>query len=40
MDKPSRTTFLYLISGEESVDQAIYDAIQRKEDFRIELYKK
>lgn len=40
MDKPSRTTFMYLISGEDSVDQAVYDCVQKKQDFQIQLYKK
>ena len=40
MDKPSRTTFMYLLTEGESIDQAVYDAVQRKEDFSIELYKK
>lgn len=39
MNKPSRTTFLYLLTEGKSVDQGIYDAIKRKEDFRIELFK-
>lgn len=39
MNKPSRTTFIYLITEGDSVDQGIYDAIKRKEDFRIELFK-
>lgn len=38
MDKPSRTTFVYLIAGEDSVDQAVYDSIKKKEDFQIQLY--
>ncbi len=40
MDKPSRTTFMYLLTAGESIDQAVYDAIKRKEDFKINLYKK
>ena len=40
MDKPSRTTFMYLLTEGESIDQAVYDAVKRREDFRIELYKK
>jgi len=44
MDKPSRTTFVYLltesIDGRKSIDQAVYDAIQKKEDFDIQLYAK
>lgn len=39
MNKPSRTTFLYLLTEGKSVDQGIYDAIKRKEDFKIELFK-
>lgn len=40
MDKPSRTTFFYLLTEGKSVDQAVYDAIMRKEDFQIKLYGK
>lgn len=40
MDKPSRTTFMYLLTEGESIDQAVYDAIKRKESFQIELYEK
>lgn len=40
MDKPSRTTFMYLLTEGDSIDQAVYDAIKKKEDFRIELYQK
>jgi superfamily II DNA or RNA helicase len=40
MDKPSRTTFVYLLTEGDSIDQAIYDCIKKKEDFKIELYKK
>lgn len=40
MNRPSRTTFIYLLTEGESVDQAVYDAIQRKEDFAIELFKR
>jgi superfamily II DNA or RNA helicase len=40
MNKPSRTTFIYLLTEGESVDQGIYDAVKRKEDFKIELFKK
>lgn len=40
MDKPSRTTFLYLLTEGDSIDQAVYDAVKKKEDFRIELYAK
>lgn len=38
MNKPSRTTFIYLLTEGDSIDQAVYDAIQKKEDFQIELY--
>jgi superfamily II DNA or RNA helicase len=38
MDKPSRTTFLYLLTEGDSIDQAVYDAVKKKEDFKIELY--
>lgn len=40
MNKPSRTTFVYLLTEGESIDQAVYDAVKRKEDFKINLYKK
>lgn len=40
MDKPSRTTFMYLLTEGESIDQAVYDSVKRKEDFKINLYSK
>lgn len=40
MNKPSRTTFVYLLTEGDSVDQGVYDAVKRKEDFKIELFKK
>jgi len=40
MDKPSPTTFIYLITDGNSIDKAIYDSVGRKEDFQIELYGK
>lgn len=40
MNKPSRTIFMYLLTEGESIDQAVYDAVKRKEDFRIQLYNK
>lgn len=40
MNKPSRTTFMYLLTEGDSIDQAVYDSIKRKEDFAINLYKK
>ena len=40
MDKPSRTTFIYLLTEGNSIDQAVFDAVQKKEDFKIALYKK
>lgn len=40
MNKPSRTTFLYLLTEGDSVDQGVYDAVKRKEDFKINLFKK
>lgn len=40
MDKPSRTTFIYLLTEGDSIDQAVYDCVKRKEDFKINLYKK
>lgn len=39
MNKPSRTTFIYLLTEGNSVDQGVYDAVKRKEDFKIELFK-
>ena len=40
MDKPSRTTFLYLLTEGDSIDQAVYNAVKKKEDFKIELFRK
>ncbi len=40
MDKPSRTTFIYLLTEGDSIDQGVYDAVQRKEDFQIALFNK
>ncbi len=40
MDKPSRTTFIYLLTEGDSIDQGVYDAVKKKEDFKIELYAK
>lgn len=40
MDKPSRTTFMYLLTEGESIDQAVYNSIKKKESFQIELYNK
>ena len=40
MDKPSRTTFMYLLTEGDSMDQAVFDSIKKKEDFQIELYEK
>lgn len=38
MDKPSRTTFIYLLTEGDSIDQAVYDSVKKKESFKIELY--
>jgi len=40
MDKPSRTTFVYLLTEGDSIDQAVFNSVKRKEDFKINLYKK
>ena len=40
MDKPSRTTFIYLLTEGESIDQAVFDSVKNKKNFQIELYKK
>lgn len=40
MDKPSRTTFMYLLTEGDSIDKAVYEAVKKKEDFKIELYAK
>ena len=40
MDKPSRTTFMFLLTEGDSMDQAVFDSIKKKEDFQINLYKK
>ncbi len=39
MNRPSRTTFIYLLTEGDSIDQAVYDSIKRKEDFKIDLYR-
>lgn len=38
MDKPSRTTFIYLLTEGDSIDKAIFNSVKRKEDFQINLY--
>lgn len=38
INAPSKTVFLYLITEGDSIDKAVWEAIQRKEDFQIELY--
>jgi len=38
MNRPSRTTFFYLLADGDSIDQAVFDAISHKKDFQIELY--
>lgn len=40
MNALSRTTFMYLLTEGESVDQAVYDGVRRKEDFKAELFRK
>lgn len=40
MDKPSPTTFVYLLTDGDSVDKGVYDAVKKKTDFKIELFKK
>ncbi len=40
MDKPSRTTFMYLLTEGESIDQAVYNSVQKKLDFSISLFAK
>lgn len=40
MNRPSRTTFLYLLIEGDSIDQAVYDSVKRKKNFQIELYGK
>lgn len=39
-NKPSRTTFMYLLTEGDSVDRAIYNCMLKKEDFSIALYSK
>jgi superfamily II DNA or RNA helicase len=39
MDKPSRTTFMYLLTEGESIDQAVFDSVKNRQNFQIELYK-
>lgn len=40
MNRASRTNFIYLLTEGDSIDQGVYDAVKRKEDFKIELFKK
>ena len=40
MDKPSRTTFMYLLVEGDSIDKAVYNAVRRKENFMVELFKR
>lgn len=40
MDKPSRTTFMYLLTEGESIDQAVFNSVQKKLDFSISLFAK
>lgn len=40
MDKPSRTTFMYLLTEGDSIDKAVYDCLTLKKDFQINLFKK
>lgn len=40
LDKPSRTTFMYLLTEGDSIDQAIYDCMLKKEDFSLALFAK
>lgn len=40
MDKPSRTTFMYLLTDGDSIDQAVFDSVKKKEDFKIALFAK
>lgn len=40
MNKPSRTTFMYLLTEGDSLDLAVYQSVKRKEDFNINLYKR
>lgn len=39
-NRPSRTTFIYLLTEGDSIDKAIYDCMLKKEDFSIALYSK
>lgn len=38
MDKKIRCTYIHLITEGKSIDRAVYDCIQRKQDFSFELY--
>lgn len=38
MDKPSRTTFIYLLTEDDSIDQAVFNSVKTKKNFDIELY--
>lgn len=38
MDRPSRTTFMYLLTEGDSLDNAVYECVMKKKDFQINLY--
>ncbi len=38
MDRPSRTTFMYLLTEGDSLDQAVFECVMKKKDFQINLY--
>jgi superfamily II DNA or RNA helicase len=40
MDKPSRTTFMYLLTSGDSIDKAVHVSILKKEDFNLQVYGK
>lgn len=40
MDKPSKTTFMYLLTDGDSIDKAVFNSVRAKEDFNLEVYGK
>lgn len=40
MDKPSKTTFIYLLADGDSIDKAVLRSVKLKEDFNLQVYGK
>lgn len=40
IDKPSKTTFIYLLTTGDSIDKAVYNSVIRKKIFNLEVYAK